>query len=378
MRNCYYPGGPKFDIIISNKGCAPPGRTPGQAAVQNEVFTAFPGGRPRKSPRGNNNGYEVKCMANRKITVIGAGAVGSATAFALALRGVANEIVMIDINGDRALGEAMDIHQGTPLMSQPSTIYAGDYAAAEGSDIVVITSGLPRKPNQTRIDLAQANVDIIKDIGPRITASCPDAAYVIVANPVDVLTYVFHKVTNVPEERIIGSGTLLDTARLRARIAEYLSVSQKNVHAYVFGEHGETSFVPWSVAEVSTISLTDYKEHIRLRTGVMVDLDYDEIDKYMRSSGAKIIARKGATNYAIAVSVCGICEALYKSVNTVCTVSTLLNGEYGLEDVCLSLPVLIGSNQVQGRILPKLKDEELAKLHLSGAALKKVIEQVAI
>ena len=315
-------------------------------------------------------------MANRKITVIGAGAVGSATAFALALRGVANEIVLIDINEDRALGEAMDIHQGTPLMSEAVSVYAGNYGAAEGSDIVVITSGLPRKPGQTRIDLAQANVDIIKDLAPRITASCPDAAYVIVANPVDILTYVFHKLTNVPEEKIIGSGTLLDTARLRARIAEYLSVSQKNVHAYVFGEHGETSFVPWSIAEVSTIKLSDYKEHIRLKKGVMVDLDYEEIDKYMRSSGAKIIQRKGATNYAIAVSVCGICEALYGSVNAVCSVSTLLRGEYGIDEVCLSLPVLLGNGRVQGRILPKLTDEELEKLSISGEALKKVIGQV--
>ncbi len=315
-------------------------------------------------------------MANRKITVIGAGAVGSATAFALALRGVANEIVLIDINEDKALGEAMDIHQGTPLLPEPVNVYAGNYSAAEGSDIVVITSGLPRKPGQTRIDLAQANVDILKGIAPKITASCPDAAYVIVANPVDILTYEFHKITNIPEEKIIGSGTLLDTARLRARIAEYLSVSQKNVHAYVFGEHGETSFVPWSIAEISTIKLSDYKEHIRLKKGVMVDLDYAEIDKYMRASGAKIIARKGATNYAIAVSVCGICEALYGSVNAVCSVSTLLNGEYGLKDVCLSLPVLIGNGRVQGRILPRLTEEEREKLELSGAALKRVIEQV--
>lgn len=317
-------------------------------------------------------------MANRKITVIGAGAVGSATAFALALRGVANEIVLIDINEDKSLGEAMDIHQGTPLLSEPVSVYAGNYSSAEGSDIVVITSGLPRKPGQTRIDLAQANVNIIKAIAPRITASCPDAMYVIVANPVDILTYVFHKITNIPEEKIIGSGTLLDTARLRARIAEYLSVSQKNVHAYVFGEHGETSFVPWSIAEVSTIKLADYKEHIRLKKGVMVDLDYEEIDKYMRSSGAKIIKRKGATNYAIAVSVCALCEALYGSVNAVCTVSTLLNGEYGLDGVCLSLPVLLGGARVQGRILPKLTEEELEKLQASGAALKKVIGQVNI
>ena len=315
-------------------------------------------------------------MAVNKITVIGAGSVGSTTAFALALKNIANEIVIIDINEDKALGEAMDIHQGTPLFSEPVNVYAGDYKSAVGSDIVVITSGVARKPGQTRIDLAQTNVNIIKQITPQIVRSCPDATYVIVANPVDILTYVFSKVSGIPQNRIIGSGTLLDTARLRARIAEYLSVSQKNVHAYVFGEHGETSFVPWSIAEVSTISLADYKELIKLDQGIMVDLDYDEIDNYMRSSGGKIIRRKGCTNYAIAVSVCGICECLQGGVNAVVTVSTMLSGEYGISDVCLSLPMLLGNGKVQGRITLRLTDEELEKLHHSADALKAVIAQI--
>ena len=317
-------------------------------------------------------------MPNRKITVIGAGAVGSATAFALALKNIANEIVVVDINEDKALGEAMDIHQGTPLFSEPVNVYAGNYDSAEGSDIVVITSGVGRKPGQTRMDLVKTNVNILKGIVPKITRVCPDATYVIVANPVDILTYVFCKMSGIPEERVIGSGTLLDTARLRARIAEYLSVSQKNVHAYVFGEHGETSFVPWSIAEVSTISIEDYKQLIKLKKGIIVDLDYAEIDKYMRSSGAKIISRKGCTNYAIAVSVCAICECLFGGVNAVATVATMLHGEYGLDDVCLSLPVLLGNGQVQGRIMPRLTEEEMEKLHLSGKALKDVIAQLDI
>ncbi len=317
-------------------------------------------------------------MPNRKITVIGAGAVGSATAFALALKNIANEIVIVDINEDKARGEALDIHQGTPLYSEPVNVYAGTYASAEGSDIVVITSGVGRKPGQTRIDLVNTNVSILKTIIPQITKVCPDATYVIVANPVDILTYVFCKLSGIPEERVIGSGTLLDTARLRARIAEYLSISQKNVHAYVFGEHGETSFVPWSIAEISTIGIEDYKEMIRLKNGIMVDLDYDEIDKYMRSSGAKIIKRKGCTNYAISVSVCAICECLFGGVNAVATVATMLHGEYGLDDVCLSLPVLLGNGKVQGRILPRLTEEEHAKLLHSGNALKEIIAQLDI
>lgn len=317
-------------------------------------------------------------MANRKITVIGAGSVGATTAFALTLQNIANEVVLVDINESKALGEAMDIRQSTPLLSDPVNVYAGNYESAAGSDIVVITSGMPRKPGQTRIDLAQTNVNIIKQIAPQIVKTCPDATYVIVSNPVDILTYVFHKVTNIPSNRIIGTGTQLDTARLRARIAEYLSVSQKNVHAYVFGEHGETSFIPWSIAEVSTVSLFDCKDKIKLDEDIMVDLDYAEIERHMRSSGAKVIERKGCTNYAISVAVCSICDALFGAVNAVQTVSLMLNGEYGISDVCLSMPALIGNGVVRGRITPVLTDEELAKLHYSADALKKVISQMAI
>ena len=317
-------------------------------------------------------------MANRKITVIGAGSVGATTAFALTLKNIANEVVLVDINESKALGEAMDIRQSTPLLSDPVNVYAGNYESAAGSDIVVITSGMPRKPGQTRIDLAQTNVNILKQIAPQIVKTCPDATYVIVSNPVDILTYVFHKVTDIPSNRIIGTGTQLDTARLRARIAEYLSVSQKNVHAYVFGEHGETSFIPWSIAEVSTVSLFDCKDKIKLDEDILVDLDYAEIERHMRSSGAKVIERKGCTNYAISVAVCSICDALFGAVNAVQTVSLMLNGEYGISDVCLSMPALIGNGVVRGRITPVLTDEELAKLHYSADALKKVISQMAI
>lgn len=317
-------------------------------------------------------------MANRKITVISAGSVGATTAFALTLKNIANEVVLVDINESKALGEAMDIRQSTPLLSDPVNVYAGNYESAAGSDIVVITSGMPRKPGQTRIDLAQTNVNIIKQIAPQIVKTCPDATYVIVSNPVDILTYVFHKVTNIPANRIIGTGTQLDTARLRARIAEYLSVSQKNVHAYVFGEHGETSFIPWSIAEVSTVSLFECKDKIKLDEDILVDLDYAEIERHMRSSGAKVIERKGCTNYAISVAVCSICDALFGAVNAVQTVSLMLNGEYGISDVCLSMPALIGNGIVRGRITPVLTDEELAKLHYSADALKKVLSQIAI
>ena len=315
-------------------------------------------------------------MGNRKITVIGAGSVGSTTAFALALKNLANEIILIDIRDDKALGEAQDIHQGTPLMDEPVNVHAGNYETAAGSDYVIITSGMPRKPGQSRLDLAQTNVDIIREIAPQIVKTCPDATYIIISNPVDVLTYVFLKVTGLPENRVLGSGTLLDTARLRARIAEYLAVSQRNVHAYVFGEHGDSSFIPWSIAEISTLNISDYKDSLKLFGSMAIDLDYEEIEDYMRSSGATIIKRKGCTNYAIAVSVCGIIECLSGGVNAVATVSTMMNGEYGVSDVCLSLPVLLGNGKIQGRILPKLTEEEISKFHASAEALKSVISNI--
>jgi len=180
----------------------------------------------------------------KKITVIGTGSVGSTIAYTLTISGIASEIVMIDINGEKALGEAMDIRQGTPFCN-PCSIYAGSYPDAAGSDIVIITSGVARKAGQSRLDLAQTNVDILKSITPQILKYAPNASYIIVSNPVDILTYVFCKYSGLPEARIIGSGTILDTARLRSRISEYYAVNQQNVHAYVLGEHGDSSFVTW-------------------------------------------------------------------------------------------------------------------------------------
>ena len=192
-----------------------------------------------------------------KITIIGSGAVGSTIAYTLTTLGLASEIVIIDINGEKALGEALDIRQGTPFCS-PCNIYAGLYCDAVDSDIVIITCGIARKPGQSRLDLAQTNVNILKSITPEITKYAPNAMYVIVSNPVDVLTYAFTKFSGIPEERIIGSGTILDTARLRARISEYYRVNQQNIHAYVLGEHGDTAVVPWSIANISNVPVEDY------------------------------------------------------------------------------------------------------------------------
>ena len=190
----------------------------------------------------------------KKITIIGAGNVGATIAYTLAVDGVANEIVIIDVKEEKAKGEVMDINQGG-LYFEDVNLHAGDYVDAADSDIVIITSGLARKPGQSRLDLAQANVNILCSIAPQITRYAPNAVYLIVSNPVDIMTYVFHKVTNIPESRILGSGTSLDTARLRYRIGKDFGISLQNVHAYVFGEHGDSSFIPWSQAEICTVGL---------------------------------------------------------------------------------------------------------------------------
>ena len=303
-----------------------------------------------------------------KITVIGSGNVGATIAYTLTVQGIASEIIMIDLNQEKSLGEALDIRQGVSFCS-PASVYAGSYADAAGSDIVVITSGMARKPGQSRLDLAQANVNIIKSIADQIVPVCPDATYVIVSNPVDVLTYVFLKHTGLPEERVIGSGTVLDTARLRARISEYYSVNQKNVHAYVLGEHGDSSFVPWSLANISNVPVETFKDALQTKDNYP-EFVLDEVEEYMRKSGARVIQRKGATFYAVSISVCHICKCLLSGIDTTLTVSTLLNGEYGIDDVCLSLLNVVGAKGAHAKIMLPLNEEEQAKLRNSAKVLK--------
>lgn len=311
-----------------------------------------------------------------KITVIGTGNVGATVAYTLTTAGVASEIVLIDINTEKALGEALDIRQGVPFFT-PCNIYAGSYQDAVGSDIVVITSGIARKPGQTRLELAQTNVNILKSIAAEVVKYAPEATYLIVSNPVDILTYVFAKVSGIPENRVIGSGTILDTARLRSRISEYYSVSQKNVHAFVLGEHGDSSFVPWSAANISNVPVLEYPEYI-LNKGTYPEFKPAEVEEYMRTSGGRIIGRKGATFYAVSMSVCHLCKCLLNSVDTTLTVSTMLHGEYGIEDVALSLLTVLGNKRAENKILLPLTEEEQGKLHHSAECLKSVLKSLSI
>ena len=316
------------------------------------------------------------CMS-KKITVIGAGNVGATIAYTLSLGDIASQIVLIDINKEKVQGEVMDIVQGTSFR-EPISVVAGDYEDAADSDIVIITSGVGRKPGQTRIDLAQINVNILKQITPQIVSKAPNAMYVIVSNPVDIMTYVFTKISGLPENQIIGSGTILDTARLRYDLSHHFQVAQKNIHAYVYGEHGDTSFIPWSLADISGCKLQEYEDLMIKRGVVSEPVDPAQTLEYVQKSGGEIIAKKGATFYAVSASVNKILSALVAAYDSVATVSTMMHGEYGIEDVCLSTMTIIGPNGTKGKVPVELTYDEELKLRASADALKAVIANLEI
>ena len=312
-----------------------------------------------------------------KITIIGAGSVGSTIAYTLAHDEIASEIVLIDINKEKVEGEVMDIEQGTCFRS-PVSLVAGDYADAKDSDIVIITSGIARKPGQTRIELTQTNVNILKSITPQIVKEAPDAKYIIVSNPVDIMTYVFTKISGLPENQIMGSGTILDTARLRYGLSEHFNVAQGNIHAYVFGEHGDTSFIPWTGAYISGLSTDEYYEEMKAHGKDVKPLDKEAMLEYVQKSGGKVIAKKGATFYAVSATVCQLVGLILAASDSLATVSSMLHGEYGIEDVCLSTLTLVGPNGTQGKVQMRMNKEEIALLKKSADALKEVIAQIEL
>ena len=263
-----------------------------------------------------------------KITIIGAGSVGSTIAYTLSNEDIASEIVLIDINKKKVEGEVMDIAQGT-CFRDPVSIIAGEYEDAKDSDIVIITSGI-----------------------------------------------VFTKISGLPENQILGSGTMLDSARLRCGLSEHLNIAQKNIHAYVFGEHGDTSFIPWSGAYVSGVSLDEYYETVEKMGRNVTKIDKDAMLEYVRTSGGQVIANKGATFYAVSVAVCKLVATILSSSDSVATVSSMMHGEYGIEDVCLSTLTLVGPKGVQGKIPMRMTKEEVEKLKASADALKAVIAQI--
>ena len=313
----------------------------------------------------------------KKVSILGAGNVGATIAYTLTMDGMCSEIVLVDINEDKARGEAMDILQGTALCP-PVNIYASDYAAIKDSDIVIITLGMARKPGMTRIDLAQNNVNIIKSVMPQVTKYAPDAIYVVVSNPVDILTYAILKLTGLPEGQVIGSGTLLDSSRLRAGVAEHIGLNPKNVHGYVLGEHGDSSMVPWSLVTIGGMPMSTYCKDICGNDSHCGHEVLQGIENDMRTAGAKVISLKGATFYAVALATRRICECIVRDTRSIVAVSSMLHGQYGISDVCLSLPAVVGARGIEKFITPPMTDEEIAKLQHSGDVLKGIISSIDI
>jgi len=309
----------------------------------------------------------------RKVSIIGAGFVGATTAFALMNSGVATEICLFDINMDKAMGEVMDLVHGTSFV-KPVNIYAGNIEETKDSDIVIITAGAAQKEGETRLDLIAKNYNIFKGFIPQIAEASPNAILLVVSNPCDVLAYITYKLSGFPSERVIASGTVLDTSRLKYVIGKYLNVNNNNVHAYVLGEHGDSEVVSWSTASIAGESFDEYAKKFNLEW----DKDVKAvIESDVKNAAYEIISRKNATYFAVALAVNRIVEAILRNENTILTVSCLMQGEYGIDDVYLAVPTILNSTGVVRIVNPVNNDEEeLKRLQESAKVLKGHIQKV--
>lgn len=293
----------------------------------------------------------------RKISILGTGNVGATIAYTLTLQGICSEIVLVDINKEKAEGEALDLTQCAACV--PSVkVRSGEYADVAGSDVVIVTFGVGRKPGQSRLDLAAINVGILKSVMPDVAKIAPDALYVIVSNPVDVLTYVTMKCTGLKKEQVIGTGTLLDSNRLAEAVANYCGVDTHNVNAYVFGEHGDACMAPWSLCTVCGMPIKEYCEKIMKVSKEEMDTELFNIYDGMVKSGSKVIKAKGATFYAIAASTVQLVKALLSDTDTILSLSTLLDGEYGAKDMCTGVLCKVGGNGFKQIVELPLPEEE--------------------
>ncbi len=310
----------------------------------------------------------------QKCGIIGCGAVGATTADTLLGSGLFNEMVLIDINHKKAEGEAMDIGHGAPFVT-PVNIYAGDYKDLADAYLVIITAGANQIPGETRIDLAEKNVKIFKSIIPEIVRYNPDCILLIVSNPVDILTYVALKLSGFEPSRVIGSGTVLDTGRFKYLLGEYLGVDSRNVHALIIGEHGDSEVAVYSSANISGVDLDEF---CRIWGKGTDKESLHKIYEDVKNSAYAIIERKGATFYAIARVVKRIAQALIRDENTILTVSSLVEGHYGISNVCLGLPSVVGRDGVKQMIDTPLDEDEMMRLTASAQKLRQVLDQFEI
>lgn len=305
----------------------------------------------------------------KKAAVIGCGFVGAATAFTLMQSKLFSELVLLDANHDKAVGEAEDIGHGIPFAGEMD-IYAGDYDDIADCSIIIVTAGANQKPNETRLDLVQKNVAIYKSIIPEIAKRNYEGILLIVSNPVDILTYVAQKLSGLPERRVIGSGTVLDTARLKYALSQHLNVDSRNIHSFIIGEHGDSEIAAWSSTNISGVPLDDFLE---MRGHMHPDMDKQEIAEKVKNSAYDIIAKKHATYYGIAMSVRRICECIVRDEKSILPISTVMHGDFGIEDVCLSMPTILSAEGVETHIPIELSEKEHTSLKKSVDTLKNII-----
>lgn len=310
----------------------------------------------------------------RKIAIIGCGFVGSASAFALMQSKMFSEIVLIDADKDKAEGEAMDISHGIPFVGNMK-IYAGGYDDIVDASIIVITAGAGQKPGETRLDLVHKNVGIFKSIIPEIAKRKCRGILLVVANPVDILTYTALKLSGFEENRVIGSGTVLDTARLKFQLGEHLSVDSQSVHAYIIGEHGDSEIAVWSSANVSGIPLDDFCE---MRGHYNHDKSQENIAEKVKNSAYEIIAKKRATYYGVAMAVKRICEAIIRDEKSILPISSMMHGEFGIDDVVLSMPSIVGANGLETKVPISLSEDEEINLKKSADTLRSILDDCEI
>ena len=309
-------------------------------------------------------------MKNGKVVLVGTGFVGMSMAYSMLNRGGINELVLIDIDKEKTIGEEMDLSHGLPYAPQKMIIKAGDYSECKDAQVVVITAGIAQKPGQTRLELAEVNTKIMKQITESIMASGFDGIIVVASNPVDLMTYVVAKVSGLPKNKVIGSGTVLDTARLRYLVSDYLKVSSKNIHAYIMGEHGDSSFVPWDHAYVGCKRMKDVMKD----NGYPLE-DLDKIHKDVVQAAYEIINKKKATYYGIGMALRKLVKTIINDENTILTVSTYLkDGEYGQDDIYIGVPAIINSNGVRELLNLELSKEEQEKLDNSCKIIKEMRE----
>jgi len=308
-----------------------------------------------------------KEIRRSKVAIIGAGFVGSTAAFALLNDGAASEIALIDVNREKAHGEAMDLQHGLMFKPNVKITFGNDYSLCKDAEIVVITAGAHQKPGETRIDLVNRNSAIFRQMIPQITKHNKDCILLVVSNPLDVLTYLTLKYSGFPKHKVIGSGTILDTARFRYMLGRYFEVSPNSVHAYILGEHGDSSFPAWSTANIAGVSLKNFKKYNKK---AMVGI-YAET----KNAAYEVIAKKGATYYAIGLGITKIVKSILSDQNEVLALSSYLTNYHGISDVCLSVPTIINRNGIKEHIVMPLNSVEKKQLKKSANLIKDVIKR---